>query len=519
MSNWKNLIFKDEPAAPLDAKTARKRAILLASPFALLGITALVMLVHDLFGGLPKQKIIKTLSFVAVCFGLVALIIGINAKKMHALKPGQNKTDDNGKPWLKRKDWASGRVTSGTRKGVFIFWFFTFFWNAVSAPILFIGVPNELHKGNYAILIALLFPVVGVAMIIFAARTTLAWKRFGQTIFEMAAVPAALGGTLEGEISVKTKLQPQHGLHLRLSCIRQTTTGGGKDRSTTERILWQDEKWLRADLPQTDLNATGIPVYFKLPADRPESTAGHGDGIRWKLEAAATLRGPDFHAEFEVPVFKLAETPEISEDPTLQYQMSLEEIRKQIGSKIRVNDLPDGGREFIFPAARNPGSAAGLTLIWLIWTGIVIALVWNWKRVPFIFPLLFGVFDLLITIFAFNLWFQRSRVVITPGRVTVQKSWLGLKTERIMEASSITGLESEVGMTAGHSAYYDLKIRTAGGFADRKAKFSQTGQQPRVNSGGDITAASGIADKPEAEWLARQMLAALKNIPATDTNA
>jgi hypothetical protein len=49
-----------------------------------------------------------------------------------------------------------------------------------------------------------------------------------RSIFEMAAVPAALGGTLEGKIQVRAKLQPQHGLHLRLSCVRRTTTGIGK---------------------------------------------------------------------------------------------------------------------------------------------------------------------------------------------------------------------------------------------------------------------------------------------------
>ena len=98
-----------------------------------------------------------------------------------------------------------------------------------------------------------------------------------------------------------------------------------------------------------DLNATGIPVYFKLPDDQPESTAGKGDGIHWRLEAPAKVRGPNFHAAFEVPVFKLPEPPDLSDDPTVQYQMSLDEIRQQIHSHIQVNDFPDGGREFVFP--------------------------------------------------------------------------------------------------------------------------------------------------------------------------
>jgi hypothetical protein len=519
MKNW---IFKDESSSAPDPKAARTRAMLLSLPFAIVGILALVFLLHDevLSGfGMKKQMAMGLLSAAIVCGGIIALIFGISAKK-EAQKISAAEIDDAGKPWLKRKDWAAGRIASGTRKSVLLIWIFTLFWNAFSAPVVLIGLPAELHKGNHAILIALLFPIVGIGMIIFALNATLAWRKFGQSLFEMAAIPGALGGTLEGEIQVKTKLRPQHGLHLRLSCIRQRTAGSGKDRSTTEIILWQDEKWLRPDLPQTDLNATGIPIYFKLPADQPESTVAAGDGIHWKLEASATLRGPDFHAAFDVPVFKLPEPPEISGDPTAQYQMSLDEMRQQIHSKIQVNDLPDGGKEFIFPAARNIGPAAGLTLFWLVWTGIVVALFWNWKQVPVIFPLVFGAADLLITIFTFNLWFLRSRVVVTSEQVTVQKSWLGIKRERRLAASNVTGFDAQAGMTTGHSVYYDLKIRTGDDFAAQKAKFIQTGQRPPLKlSGGDVTAASSIADKPEADWLVQQMTAAGKTFAATDSNA
>ena len=488
MKNW---IFKDEPPGPPDPKAARTRAMLLSLPFALLGLVVLVMFAHDeLIGGMPRQKAITTLSFIAACIGFVALIFGINAKKMALAAPRLKATlpEDVKKAWLNREDWAAGRIVSGTRRSVLLIWIFTLFWNVVSAPVVVIGLPAELHKGNHAIWVALLFPLVGLGMIIYALNATLTWRKFGQSFFEMAAIPGALGATLEGQIQVRTKLRPQHGLHLRLSCIRQTTTGGGKDSHTTEKILWQDEKWLRPDLPQTDLVTTGIPVYFKLPDDQPESIVGRGDGIHWRLEASAKLRGPNFHATFDVPVFKLSEPPETSDDPTAQYQMSLDEVRQQIHSKIQVNDLPDGGKEFIFPAARNFVPAAGLTLIWLIWTGIVVALFLNWRHVPAIFPLLFGAFDLLITVFAFNLWFLHSHVVVTPDRVTIQKSWLGVKKEHTLAASDITGVSVQQGMTAGHSAYYDLKIR-----AD-----------------GDFTAASSIADRPEADWLVQQMSAVLK---------
>jgi hypothetical protein len=305
----------------------------------------------------------------------------------------------------------------------------------------------------------------------------------------MAAVPAALGGTLEGKIQVNAKLQPQQGLHLRLSCVRRETTGNANNPQKTEKILWQDEKWLRANLPQSDLNATAIPIFFKLPGNLPESTAALGDGIHWKLEASAKLRGPNFDAAFEIPVFKLPEPPQISEDPTLQFQMSLDEVRKQIRSKILVSDLPDG-KEFIFPAARNPGFLAGATAIWLVWTGVIALLIFS--HVPPLLPLVASAADLLMTVFLANLWFHRSHVAITTAQVKMESAWFSFKKQRVIKLSDVANFATEIGAQVGHSPYYDLKIR--------------------VRDGREFTVAKHLANKPEADWLVREMGNALARV-------
>jgi hypothetical protein len=481
------LIFKDTDNQPVDSKAARTRAMLLSLPFALLGIFALVLLVHDgLLGGLNRQKAMGLLSAAAVSVGLIALIFGISAKKQ-AQSISISETGDE-KPWLKQKEWANGRITSSSRKAVWLLWIFIGFWCAASAAISLVVVPPQLQQGNRAALIALIFPVIGLAMIFYALNTTRAWRKFGRSIFTMAAVPAASGGTLQGRIQVQTKLQPEHGLHLRLSCVRRTTTGASNNRQTSEKILWQDEKWLRADLPQTASNATGIPVFFKLPGHLPESAISPGDGIHWKLEASAKLRGPDFHAAFDVPVFKLLEPSALSDDPTLQYQLSLDEVRQQIHSHIQVNDLPDDGKEFIFPAARNPGFASGATIVCLIWAGIIALLIWNHAPLPILF--VFSVIDLLMSAFVFDLWFRSSRVIVNSEGVTVQRAWLAFKKEQRLPAGEIKSIASDVGATAGHAAYHDLKVR--------------------ARDGKELVLAKNLNSKPEADWLVRQMIAALK---------
>jgi hypothetical protein len=483
------LIFKDPDNKPVDPKTIRKQTILFSLPFAIVGVLALVFLWHDEVGSgfrMKKQMAMGLLSAAVVCGGLIALIFGISAKKQ-ALKITVVMTDDE-KPWLKRKEWADGRIASSSRKAVWLLWIFVAFWCAASAAISLAVVPQLLQQGNHAALIALICPVIGLTMIFFALNTTRAWRTFGRSIFAMAVVPAMPGGTLAGAIQVKTKLQPQHGLHLRLSCVRRTTTGKSNNRQMSEKILWHDEKWLRAGLPQTGLNATGIPVFFKLPENLPESAVSPGDGIHWKLEASAKLRGPDFHAAFDVPVFKLAETPAPVDDPTASYQMSLDELRQKIHSHNQVNDLPDGGKEFIFPAARNPGFASGATVVCLIWTGIIVLLFLN--RVPLPFLLVFTAIDLLMTAFVFDLWFRRSRVAVNPEGVTVQRAWFAFKKEQRLPTSEITNFTSDVGATAGHVAYHDLKVH--------------------ARDGKEFLLAKNLNSKPEADWLVRQMIAALK---------
>jgi len=331
---------------------------------------------------------------------------------------------------------------------------------------------------------------------IYAARTSRAWGVFGRAIMTTAGLPVAPGGVLSGEIQVPVRLQPNHAFYLRLSCVRRTTALRGKNRVTTEKILWQDEQWFSPELPQTEAGATRLPVFFKLPAELPESTFEKGDGIQWELEAHAKVSGPDFHGTFEVPVVKpVVDTavgavpvaaPEAS-DPNLKYQLTLDEIRKEIRSRIVVVDKAEG-RDFIFPAARNPGFAGGATVLLLIWSGAVGFMVVN--HAPLLFPLVFTAVDVLMGIFVFDLWFRRSRVAVTPAQLHIVTAWLTLKKEVIIPVGDVASLKADIGATAGHAAYYDLRLKT--------------------RKGRELVLAKHLSHKPEADWLIRQMVGVLK---------
>jgi hypothetical protein len=420
--------------------------------------------------------------------------IGVKADSIVMRQEGGRigRHESSEKPWLKRKDWAAGRIVSSVRKASLLLWVIVFVWFVISAMIsLFVTLPqhNPVIRNG---LLSLIF-ATWLAVIFFAVRTTATWRRFGKSIFEMDFVPAAMGGTLKGEINIPEKLRPEHGWHLALSCVRRTTTGPTNNLRTTERVLWRDEKWLRSDLPQTNADASAVPVFFRLPADKPESTPATGDGIHWRLEAWARLIGPDFAAAFEVPVYKLPELPAISEDLTVPYQVSLDEIRKQIHSKIQVVDLTDG-KEFIFPSGRNPGFASGATILCLVWTAII-ALLFRIHAPPPV-PLVFGAMNLLMLLFVLDLWFRRNRTVISGDTIKIETAWPVFKAEKTVKISDTANFLAEVGATVGYSAYYDLKLQ--------------------ARDGKELMLAKNLGHKPEADWLARQMTIAAKNISKTN---
>jgi hypothetical protein len=490
--------------------------ILFATPFAGFGLVALIQGVKKLIAGDAQNGLMLCLFglvFSGVGFGLMFGAVRARKKSKQTAELQANCAD---KPWLARPDWAAGRIKWAGGKTAGFIWLFAIFWNAISTILTVTIVPEELHKGHREALFALIFPLIGLGLLVLAIYTTLVWRRFKNCAFEMAAVPAALGGTFEGMIQTGTRLRPEHGLRLRLVCLRRETTGSGKSRHANESILWEDEKILGPDLPEPGPGQTGIPVHFKLPADQPESTVGTGDGIYWRLEATAKISGPDFRVSFDVPVFKLPDTGTeriAPADPTAQYQMPIETARQEEHSRIRLSDGPNG-REFFFPAARNPGAALFMTFFMLFWSAAIWFMIW--KKVPLLFPIVFGLFDVFIVWGCFSLWFKSSRVTIDPTTVTLTNRWLFFNRTRAFPTSKVTGFQLKIGMTSGSQAYHDIKLVTPAGsesFEARKARYQQTGQMPpvrfRVYDPGGVTVASGIASTVEANWLVQEMTKAL----------
>ena len=199
-----------------------------------------------------------------------------------------------------------GTIKSSNRAIAFAALLFAGFWNLITFPLAAFIVPQGLRDGQTAVLLALLFPAVGLGLAAWAVVAVVRWRKYGDSLFEMASVPGVLGGPLAGVIRTKARLRPEDGVNLTLNCIRRWSTGTGKNRSTEERILWQDTRTIQRDALKLDMAETAIPVQFAiLTLNRPTTThpATHPLASRRRGHAGTSISAP-----VEVPVFHTLES-------------------------------------------------------------------------------------------------------------------------------------------------------------------------------------------------------------------
>ncbi|MGD0694701.1 MAG: hypothetical protein ABSB82_07580 [Terriglobia bacterium] len=92
--------------------------------------------------------------------------------------------------------------------------------------------------------------------------------------------------------------------------------------------------------------------------------------------------------------------------------------------------------------------------------------------------------DVILCIIVVFLWIGTSKVVIGSGRVRVHSGLLGIGPRREIPFSEIGSITMPVGMQSGGRSgtpYYDIKLK--------------------LTDGQEVTLASSIRNKLEAEWL------------------
>jgi hypothetical protein len=463
-------------------------------PFCAVGVGAAVAAVVRALAGDWTQAgfyLLFALVFGGVGFGLLGPIVLGRRTVAATIERAHAHPDE---PWLWREDWAAMQVRDAARTATWRAIFFAVLWNLISIPVSIAVVGEELPKGHTLALLGLLFPLVGVVLAVSATRQTLRYRRFGVSQLDLERVPVPVGHPLVGTVRAAVDTAPPDGFRVVLSCIHRTRSGSGDDETTTEHVRWQEERQASGTAVR-DYRGAGItiPIAFDIPADvQGTDESRPRDVIVWRLSVSASCPGVDYASTFDVPVYYTAESARPrSRDEVDRVARTAMSDPPAAPSSIVVTR--DAAATTIFPAFRNPGPTLSLGAFTCLWTGTI----WIQRMLgaPLFFPVITGVFAVVLWWVTLAMAFTSSRVVVQGDGLVVTRRFLGIPRRRSLAAPDVASIEMPIEMQAGSTPYYGIRVR-------RHAV-------PGRRLAGAITIGTGIRDKREAERLVAAIAAAL----------
>ncbi len=291
-------------------------------------------------------------------------------------------------------------------------------------------------------------------------------------------------------VRAPSSIQAAQGFDVTLTCVRRVTHGGGKQRSTSESVLWQDVQRVQGQPFRAPARMeTHIPVAFRISGDAPSTDdSNSANRVVWRLQVSADVPGVNYESCFDVPVFRTpaSEQPLSPEETRLTEAADVGRIsaagrlahsgdRDHARHRDPVSGCPQprrrGQRDGVFGAlARRPGASDILRC--------AADFSHRHRALRPLFPYRgTGPVAAGITRDSQCRSVSWATGYIVPGR------------ERTISACEIADVTAAIGMQAGSSVYYDVVlVRKVG----RKAKVGHS-----------------IRDKREAEWLAETIKRAI----------
>jgi hypothetical protein len=268
------------------------------------------------------------------------------------------------KPWQQRKAWAANEIASEGRKGQWALWAFAALWNLLTLPLLWqIGDIWRQAQREPVTALAFLFPLVGLGLIVAAARMTMNQRHFGPVPLLLDPFPGSLGGQVGGTIDTRIPFDPDGRFTISLSCVRSYMSGSGKNRSRSESVVWQGQGVCHTE---SDGQGTRIRFRFDVPGDLPPSDVERGNSYHlWRASIEATLDGPDFVRRYDIPVFATGAQASSIAHGTESHVATEDHAMAGVEEIADIRPVA-GGIEARFPAMRRPLSDAMFVVFGLI---------------------------------------------------------------------------------------------------------------------------------------------------------
>ena len=368
----------------------------------------------------------------------------------------------------------------------------------IGAPISYMAISDELPKANYAVLLVLVFPLVG-ALLLWQGRSKLKqWQKIGKTPFFAEPFPGNAGGQVGGYFTLqhgRFAQMPQAGL----TCLHVYQTGSGKNRTTHRQPLWHGQSmvsrsvdgkhWLVLDVPAT------LPASGKDPA--------YNGRIEWQLSCKGELtlnkEQLEFSRQWTLPVTagnaRCSWQPHASEVALQQQQRQVaafDAAASQIQQQVQGDTLHLASR-----AGRHNSTALILMLFGAIFTGAGVFLLYKAlteTAMLWFMALIFTPIGVLILAYGL-FWLGRGLTAsVAPGKVWMQRSIFGIRLYQ-RQAPCSNPAQLQIKQT--------LASTTAEG--ERTEYFCL---QANVD-GKTLVLAEGITGRDAAEALKQQVLEAL----------
>jgi len=417
----------------------------------------------------------STLIF-GLTFGGVFALVG--AGVMYLMRRGRDPQTVSG----------TGQYSSREKSGHWLMVGFGAVFILLPSPA-YLEVWKEVSRGNYMILLVLLFPLAGAGIALAGLRMRNNYRFFGPTPLALDPQPGQAGGQVGGSIQLGRALSAEQSVTVWLSCIRCYYSGSGKDRKTRESIRWQNRQraWCRPVQSGTE-----IQFCFDAPADQPatrerdRSVSGRKDWIRWRVELDGQVQGRALKRSWDVPVeagsgssrYELPDS-HVEADQRDRKMDALESANQQ----IEVEQTSEG-LHLISRAGRNLGMKLGLLVFGCAFAAVGTFLFVQAAEEGFMLYIMGSIFGLigypmvLATLYTLA---RRLDAWVRGGEVRNQRRWLGIvlfrREGQLLNADQLV-LESGMSSTSNgrKTEYMTLyakvdgkKLRLAEGIAGREA--------------------------------------------------
>ena len=417
----------------------------------------------------------STLIF-GLTFGGVFALVG--AGVMYLMRRGRDPQTVSG----------TGQYSSREKSGHWLMVGFGAVFILLPSPA-YLEVWKEVSRGNYMILLVLLFPLAGAGIALAGLRMRNNYRFFGPTPLALDPQPGQAGGQVGGSIQLGRALSAEQSVTVWLSCIRCYYSGSGKDRKTRESIRWQNRQraWCRPVQSGTE-----IQFCFDAPADQPatrerdRSASGRKDWIRWRVELDGQVQGRALKRSWDVPVeagsgssrYELPDS-HVEADQRDRKMDALESANQQ----IEVEQTSEG-LHLISRAGRNLGMKLGLLVFGGAFAAVGTFLFIQAAEEGFMLYIMGSIFGLigypmvLATLYTLA---RRLDAWVRGGEVRNQRRWLGIvlfrREGQLLSADQLV-LESGMSSTSNgrKTEYMTLyakvdgkKLRLAEGIAGREA--------------------------------------------------